>query len=201
MLSSASMSSSSAPRRRATYDDVLAAPAHKVAEIIDGELFLSPRPAMPHAAAAVALGSEIYSRFGKHRSDPGGWIVLAEPELHFRDDVVVPDIAGWKRDRLPAVPSAPFLELAPDWLCEVLSPSTERIDRVKKLAVYARVGVNHVWFVNARTRMLEVMRRIDSDWRTIGSYLDDAKVRAEPFEAVEIDLAELWANLGPMPTP
>jgi len=187
--------------RRATYADVLAAPEHKVAEVIDGSLHLSPRPAYLHAEAQAALVAEIRTIFGRSRRGPGGWIVLAEPELHFGDDIVVPDIAGWRRARLPAVPDVPYLELAPDWVCEVLSPSTEKLDRGKKLSVYARAEVNHVWILNARTRMLEVLRRQGADWLNIGRYQDDAKLRAEPFESEEIDLAFVWADIPQIETP
>src|SRR5205809_8041225 len=123
-------------KRRATYDDVLAAPEHKVAEIIDGELILSPRPAMPHAAAASALGEELGPPFKRGRGGPGGWMILDEPEIHLGEHVVVPDIGGWRRERLPEVPAAAYLEVAPDWLCEVLSPSTRALDRGQKLRVY-----------------------------------------------------------------
>lgn len=182
-------------RRRATYADVLAAPEHKVAEVIDGQLYLSPRPGAPHAAAHAALTYDLVGPFDRGRGGPGGWIILAEPELHLGDDIVVPDIAGWRRDRLPGVRDVAYFELAPDWLCEVLSPSTEKVDRGRKLGVYARAAVEHIWFLNTRTRMLEVMRRQDVDWLNVGRYQDDAKVRAEPFDAVELDLAGVWANI------
>ena len=134
--------------KRATYDDVLNAPEHKVAEILDGELFLSPRPAPRHAVASSALGMAIGGVRSTGTGGPGGWWILDEPELHFGDDVVVPDLAGWRRERMPAIPDAAFFTLAPDWVCEVLSPSTERIDRGRKLRIYAEAGVAHAWLVN-----------------------------------------------------
>src|SRR5882757_2679701 len=124
------------PKRKATYDDVLAAPEHKVAEILDGELFLSPRPTTPHARASSILGGEIVGAFDREPGDParpGGWWILFEPELHFGADVVVPDLAAWRRERMARIPNAPWIELAPDWLCETLSPSTAAIDRGRKL--------------------------------------------------------------------
>lgn len=186
-------------RKRATYADVLAAPEHKVAEVIDGDLYLSPRPAMPHTEVHSSLFAELRSSFGRGRGGPGGWIILSEPEVHLGEDILVPDIGGWRRERLPAIAQAPYVEIAPDWLCEVLSPSTEKIDRVKKLNVYARAEVNHVWMISARTRTFEVLRRQGRDWLNVGRFQDDAKVRAEPFDAVELDLAVLWADLEPVP--
>ena len=185
------------PKRKATYDDVLAAPEHKVAEILDGELFLSPRPALTHALVASNLLVAIGGAFGREGGDaarPGGWWILAEPELHFDADVVVPDIAGWRRERLPRVPDAPWLELAPDWLCETLSPSTARIDRTRKLAIYASGGVRHVWLVDPLARTLEVLALDDGRWIIAGTHAGDEIVRAEPFAAIEIELARLWID-------
>lgn len=189
-------------RRRATYADVLAAPPHMVAEVIGGELVLSPRPAGPHTAVSSALGAELILPFGRGRGGPGGWIILDGPELHLGEDIVVPDLAGWRRERLPAVrDDVAYFELAPDWLCEVLSPSTERFDRADKLAIYAAAGVGHVWLVTPRTRTLEVLRRQERQWLQVAVHRDDARVRAEPFDAVELELATLWADLAPPPSP
>jgi Uma2 family endonuclease len=132
-------------KRRATYQDVLDAPPHKVAEIVDGVLHLSPRPAMPQAQASSAIGGELTGPFQRGRGGPGGWLIIDEPELHLHADILVPDLAGWRRERMPKLPNAPYVTLAPDWICEVLSPSTSRLDRAEKLPVYAREGVRHAW--------------------------------------------------------
>ena len=185
------------PKRRATYDDVLAAPEHKVAEILDGELFLSPRPASPHARATSLLGSELTGAFDRESGNPagpGGWWILDEPELHFGADVVVPDIAGWRRERMPRVPNVPWFELAPDWLCETLSPSTARIDRTRKLAIYAREGVRHVWLVDPLQRTLEVLALDGTRWFVAENHGGNDVVRAAPFAAMEIELARLWID-------
>ncbi len=146
-------------RRRATYDDLLAVPDHLVAEIIDGELYTSPRPAPPHAVASSAILSVLFDRFhgssGSGAATPGGWWILIEPELHFGDDVLVPDVAGWRRARMPAVPDTAYFTTPPDWVCEVISPSSGRLDRVKKMPVYARAGVAHLWLVDPIARTLE----------------------------------------------
>jgi Uma2 family endonuclease len=183
-------------KRPATYEDVLAAPEHMVAEIIDGELHLSPRPAGPHAAVSTALSDELGPPFKRGRGGPGGWILLFEPELHLTASIVVPDLAGWRRVRMPKVPDVAYFELAPDWACEILSPSTEKIDRASKLGIYAGAGVSHVWLLNPRQRTLEVLRAHDGHWLTVAIHHDDDRVRAEPFDAIELDLAVLWVDLA-----
>ena len=179
-------------RKRATYDDVLAAPANTVAELLFGTLHVNPRPAGPHAKAASVLGMDIGSPFDRGRGGPGGWLILDEPELHLGEDVVVPDLAGWRRERMPEVSKAASFTLAPDWICEVLSRSTAAIDRADKMEIYAREGVSHAWLVDPIAKTLEVYRRQESNWLRLGIWRDDAAVRAEPFDAVELELAALW---------
>lgn len=182
-------------KKRATYEDVLRAPANTVAEILDGELSVMPRPATPHAAAAAVLGEELGPPFKRGRGGPGGWILLDEPEIHLALDVLVPDLAGWRRDKLPRLPNQAFLEVAPDWACEVLSPSTEASDRARKLPIYAREGVSHVWLVDPLVQTLEVMRNVDRQWQIVAVYEADVRVRAVPFDAIELDLSLLWADV------
>jgi Uma2 family endonuclease len=167
-----------------------------VAEIVDGELRLHPRPAKPHAAAASALGGELTGPFGRGRGGPGGWILLDEPEVHLAGDVVVPDIGGWRRSRMPAIiADEPFFTLAPDWVCEVLSPRTAQHDRADKMRIYAREGVSHAWLVDPLARTLEAMRLETDKWLLLGVHKDGARVRAEPFEAFELELGVLWADV------
>jgi Uma2 family endonuclease len=179
--------------KRATYEDVLSAPENKVAEILDGELFLSPRPAPRHLVASSRLGPLLGS-FGDDEGRPGGWWILHEPELHFGEDVLVPDLAGWRRERLPTMPESAFFAVAPDWICEVLSPSTERIDRSRKLRIYAQAGVCHAWLVNPVERTLEVLRLREGAWTIVTVYSGTEGVRAEPFDAVELPLGRLWVE-------
>ena len=178
--------------RRAVYADLERVPDTMVAEIVDGELFASPRPRPRHAVAASVLGSDLNPPFQQGRGGPGGWWILFEPELHFGEDVLVPDIAGWRRERLPAPPAVAHLALAPDWLCEVLSPSTEAVDRAKKLKIYAREGVSHVWLIDPLLRTLEVLRLESQRWALIAMREKHALVRAEPFDAIELELGALW---------
>jgi Uma2 family endonuclease len=177
-------------KKGATYDDLRRVPEHFVAEMFDGELYASPRPALPHARAATKLAAKLDDPFDF--DGPGGWILLAEPELHFGSDVLVPDIAGWRRERLPALPNDAYLTLAPDWVCEVVSPSTEFIDRGKKPRIYAREGVAHAWLVDPLRQSLEVLALESGGLELIEQHRGNASVRAEPFDAVELELRALW---------
>jgi Uma2 family endonuclease len=182
-----------AARRHATYEDVLATPAHFVAEVIGGVLHAQPRPAARHARAASRLGGELDGPFDRGRGGPGGWVLLDEPELHFADDILVPDLAGWRRERMPTFPyDAAYFSLAPDWICEILSPSTAKLDRGEKLDVYARENVAHAWLLDPQDKTLEVLRLENARWTRIAFHHDDAVVRAEPFDAIEIALRSMW---------
>lgn len=181
-------------RRLATYEDVLAAPEHQVAEILAGELHLHPRPAGPHAAAATAMSDELGPPFKRGKGGPGGWIILFEPELHLGGDILVPDLVGWRRTTMGHVANVPYFEIRPDWVCEVLSPSTEKTDRAIKLPIYAREGVGHAWFVNPLLHTLEVLRLEGGRWVNVGTYSDDQQIRAEPFDAIVLELSVLWAD-------
>ena len=184
-------------KRRATYDDLLKVPDDMVAEIIDGELFASPRPALPHALAASMISTALGTAFGGAggaggANVPGGWWILYEPELHFGEDVLVPDLAGWRRSRVPVIPDAPAMTLAPDWACEILSPSTAPIDRGRKMGVYAREGVGHLWVVDPILRTLEVYRLEGDRWVVASTHGGAEEVRAEPFDAISLDLRPWW---------
>lgn len=180
--------------RPATYDDLAALPDMMVAEIIDGELHASPRPAPRHANAEVALGTSLHATFQHGRGGPGGWWILGEVELHLTNDVVVPDWSGWRRDRMPVLPETAFISLPPDWMCEVLSPSTAKLDRTRKLGVYARERVRHAWLLDPIQKMLEVFRLEAGRWLLIGTHADNDVVRAEPFAEVALNLRDLWAD-------
>ena len=186
----------SSPKHVATYEDVVNAPDGMVAELIGGELHLQPRPAKPHAAAATALGEELGPPFKRGRGGPGGWIILYEPEIHFGANVLVPDLAGWRRERMPVMTTEEaYFTLAPDWACEVLSPSTLVKDRARKLPIYAAHGVAHVWLIDPVQRLLEVLRLEGGRYSIASTHAGAERVRAEPFDAIELDLAVLWADV------
>lgn len=185
-----------APEVEAAFEAV---PPEMVAEILDGELFTFPRPARPHTRSSARLTMKLGGPFDLGEGGPGGWVILDEPELHLgpRPDKLAPDLAGWRRERLPDAfgEDAPaHYDLAPDWVCEVISPRTERVDRGKKMRIYRRESVGHVWLLNPLLRTLEVYRLDGGRLALLDTYEGDDKIRAEPFDAVELDLASLWAR-------
>lgn len=183
--------------RAATYEDLLKVPDHLVAEIVAGELVTTPRPAPRQADASSGLGAVLRGPFDRGRGGPGGWRILFEPELHLGADILVPDLAGWHGARLPSLPEDAYFTLVPDWICEVVSPSTAALDRVKKLAIYAREGVAHAWIVDPLAQTLEVLRLESGRWAIVATPAGVDEVRAEPFEAVAWDLTLLWDEPPP----
>jgi Uma2 family endonuclease len=181
-------------KKDATYADLEAVPENFVAEILGGELYASPRPVFSHATVASALVALLGAAFRFGINGPGGWLIVAEPELHLDADVLVPDLAGWRIERISVEPYAAYPTLAPDWVCEVLSPSTERIDRTKKLKIYAREQVGHAWLIDPSARTLEVLRPARRSWTLLAKHQGDERVRAEPFQAIELELARVWST-------
>lgn len=178
----------------ATYEDLLQVPENMIAELIDGEVYAWPRPAGPHGNAVTVLVMFIGNAYHLGINGPGGWWIQFEPELHLpTGDVLVPDIAGWRRERMPRIPKDHKYIVTPDWVCEVLSGSTERIDRVKKMPIYARNGIGYAWIVDVKQQFVEVKQLINGVWADIAVFAGDEKMRAEPFEAVEIPLDVVWA--------
>jgi Uma2 family endonuclease len=189
------MNEPSRPHRRpATYQDVLDAPPDQVAEIIRGALHLHPRPRPRHARAITSLGDELVSPFDKGRGGPGGWWILIEPELHLGPDVLVPDLAGWCRARLPSLPDDAGIATPPDWVSEVLSPTTRSYDLTDKRDSYAGHGVAHLWLIDPQARTLEAFHRVGGAWTLVAALHDDAEVRLPPFEAVAFPLSALWSD-------
>lgn len=181
-------------KKPATYADLEALPPHLVGEIIDDELIASRRPALLHAMAASRLGIEVGRPFDRGKGGPGGWIILDEPELHIVEQVLVPDLAGWRRERMPEVPDAAASELAPDWVCEVVSPGTAKVDRARKMRHYAAASVRHVWLVDPLATTLEIYRLDSEGWRLVETHAGDVTIRPEPFDAVELTLGSLWSR-------
>lgn len=182
--------------RRATYEDYLALPEHVVGELVGGAMHVSPRPAPRHAYASSRLGVKLGGLDAGDGDEPGGWWILDEPEIQLVPrEVVSPDLAGWRRARMPALPATAHFELPPDWVCEVLSPSTAAWDRSVKLPLYAEHGVPHAWLIDPVLRTLEVFALdVDRRYKLVTVARDGAKLRVPPFEALELDLAGLWAD-------
>jgi Uma2 family endonuclease len=179
-------------RRPATYEDLEGYPETVVAELIDGVIITNPRPALRHARAATRLVGDLLGPFDRGKEGPGGWIILIEPELHIHGNALIPDLAGWRRERMVELPDVAAPDLAPDWLCEVLSPGTMAHDRGRKLPIYAREGVSYVWLVDPMARLLEVFRLEGTHYTLEGAWRDAEGVRAVPFGAIEIELGALW---------
>jgi Uma2 family endonuclease len=178
--------------RAATYEDLLAVPDHLVAEILCGELVTHPRPAPRHAIVVTRLSGILTPPFDLGVGGPGGWVFMVEPELHLGKHIAVPDLAGWQRERIAQLPDTAWIGVAPDWICEVLSPSTERYDRGDKRMIYSEAGVGHVWHVDPVLRMLEVFELRDGKWLLLDVFRDDAPVAAPPFAAPRFPLNLLW---------
>lgn len=180
--------------KRNLHAELEALPENMVGEIIAGELHAQPRPAAPHALASSGLGADLHGAFQRGWGGPGGWWIIDESELHFvRDtEVLVPDIAGWRRERMPRMPWDQRFEVVPDWVCEILSPSTARKDRVIKMPVYARYGVAYLWLVDPTARTLESFALEGSRWVVTGQFKDDDLVAIPPFEALSLELGTLW---------
>jgi Uma2 family endonuclease len=179
---------------QATYSVLNALPMGWVGEIVEDELVASPRPLAAQTRAAFMLGVELREQLDQRRDGQGRWCFMRAPELHLGRDVMVPDLAGWRRERMaePLDPSAPFLTLTPDWVCEVVSPVTVALDRVRKLPLYAQHGVSHAWFIDPEARTLEVFQRLKRGWLFAASYEGDALVRAVPFGHLTLELGSLW---------
>jgi len=194
------MPSASAKSRPATYEDILRLPENVVGEIVDGDLIVSPRPAARHAMASSAIGGELAGPFQRGRGGPGGWIILDEPELHLDAQVLVPDLAGWRRERMPTCPDVAWFSLAPDWACEVLSPSTALLDRTRKQDIYRQHGVAWLWFVDPAARTIEVLHRSEQGWMVTGTFGGAGEARIPPFDAVALDVGALW-DISPPAVP
>jgi Uma2 family endonuclease len=192
-------------RKRATYEDVLSAPPNMTAEVLDGELHLMPRPRRAHLRSASGLGSFLFGAFQVGVNGPGGWTIIDEPELHVGPDpdILVPDLGGWRAGRLVdrEDEDEPFITVVPDWVCEILSPGTLRIDRMKKMPIFAREKVGHVWLVDPREKTVEVFRFEGSGYVLVGTFGGDEAVRAEPFDAAAIPPEFLWGRDRPQDPP
>ncbi len=185
-------------KKRATYQDVLDAPEHMTAEVLDGELHLMPRPRRAHLRSATGLGAFLFGAFHVGTNGPGGWTIIDEPELHLgpEPDILVPDLGGWRDGQLIDRDDIdePFITVVPDWVCEILSPGTLRVDRMKKMPIYRREKVPFVWLVDPRELTVEVFRLEGDSYALVGTFGGDDAVMAPPFEAVAIPPAFLWGK-------
>lgn len=181
-------------QHHATYQDLFDLPENVVGEIIGSQLHTYPRPAPAHARASSILGGDLGQPFDRGSNGPGGWWILDEPELHLNGDILVPNLAGWSRERLPVFSKTVWFEQAPDWVCEVLSPATARTDRVLKLPRYAAASVAHCWLIDPDARALEAYANQGGHWLLLGTGATRTRPAIDPFAAITLDLAGLWLD-------
>ncbi len=182
-------------KKPATNDDLYNIPENMIGEIINGELIVTPRPSRRHTLAASRLGSELIPPYDFGRGGgPGGWIIIIEPEIRLGDDTMVPDLAGWKRERFPIEEDHNWISVAPDWVCEILSPNTLRTDKIIKMPIYAHHGVGHIWLIDPVATTMDAFRLESDRWSLLASFSENDKVRVEPFQEIEINLGDMWVG-------
>ncbi len=182
-----------AAKKQASYDDLFSLPDNMVGEIIDGELIATPRPSRRHGVAASVLGYELGPPYQLGRGGgPGGWIIIDEPEISLGAHILVPDLAGWRSERFLASEQTNWISVSPDWVCEILSPKTVGLDKVRKMPIYAQHGIAHLWLVDPAAKTLDVFRLESNRWVLLATFIENDKVRAEPFQEIEIELGNLW---------
>jgi Uma2 family endonuclease len=179
--------------RPATLADLEALPPHLKGEIIDGELYVQPRPRAAHANVEGGIVEDLRGPYHRGLGGPGGWWILPEPGIEAPGSPEFsPDVAGWRRERMPKLPEGAPIRVVPDWICEVLSPTTRGYDQVTKRRFYPRIGVEWLWYVDVEARSVTVSRLAGEKWIEVAVHGDDEKVRLEPFASVEIELASWW---------
>ncbi|MGC8490690.1 MAG: Uma2 family endonuclease [Syntrophobacteraceae bacterium] len=180
-------------KNRATYEDLYQIPENMTGEIIDGKLIATPRPARRHTLAASHLGGILIPPYHFGRGGgPGGWIIIIEPEIGLGEDILVPDLAGWKKERFPIEEEHNWISAAPDWVCEILSPKSFRTDKIEKMPIYARHNVGHIWLIDPISRTMDAFRLESGRWSLLASFAEEDEVRIEPFEQIAVHLADLW---------
>jgi Uma2 family endonuclease len=180
------------------YEELLALPEDVVGELMDGELVVTPRPPALAASAKHALSAEL-ARATVEAAGRHGWWIFDEAKLRLGMNILVPDLTGWRRQRMPKRSEKKYFELAPDWACEVLSPPTAVIDRTRKLRIYASHGLCWLWVVDPPHRTVEVLWLEGDEWVVVCAFGGDDKVHIPPFDGVEIALASLWQPPGASP--
>ena len=182
------------PPARATYQDVLDAPPHMVAEILEGKLYMNPRPTLKHGSATFILLTNLANAYQHTITGPCRWLFIPEPEIHFDDHVLVPDGAAWTDNRLPkaTVMHDPYTSVPPDWICETLSPSTRKVDLTEKRDIYARYGIRNLWYLDPDKLTLEALSLDDGSYRSLGRVTGKKIVSLPPFESAQFSLTGLW---------
>ncbi len=181
-------------KKKASYEDLYGIPDNMTGEIIGGELIVTPKPSIEHSNASIMLGATLVPPYRKGIGGPGGWIILSEVEIMLGENLLVPDISGWKNERFPGFPRENRISVYPDWVCEILSPGTARLDKARKMPIYAEYEVPHSWLVDPIAKILEVFKLESGKWAFEKAYAGNDKVRAEPFQEIEFDLGDFWID-------
>ena len=193
------MSTTKPSRKPPTLADLDALPPGIVGEIIEGVLYTMTKPRMRHQRTGTGIGGDLRGPFDLGRGGPGGWWIVAEPGIELPNDTkeISPDVAGWRRERMPEMPGDEPIRIVPDWVCEILSKTTRRHDQLVKMPYYAKVGVTYAWVVDLDARVLTAYRLEGGAWRVIGAYSDETEARIEPFDVVPLHVADWWPPSAP----
>ena len=193
------MSTTKPSTKPPTLADLDALPPGIVGEIIEGVLYTMTKPRMRHQLIGLEIGSDLLDPFGKGRGGPGGWWIVTEPGIELPDETkeISPDVAGWRRVRMPEMPIDEPIRVVPDWVCEILSRNTRRHDLVVKMPYYASIGVAYAWLVDLEAHVLIAHRLESGAWRTIGTYSDETEARIEPFDVMPLNVMDWWPPAAP----
>lgn len=193
------MSTTKPSTKPPTLADLDALPPGVVGEIIDGVLYTMTKPRMRHQRTMLKIGGGVAAPFDDGIGGPGGWWIIPEPGIELPDTPeIAPDVAGWRRDRMPEMPIDEPIRIVPDWVCEILSPTTRRHDLLVKLPYYAKVGVAYHWLVDLEGRTVTAQRLDSGRWTTLGVYCDETDARIEPFDVVPLHVASWWPPAAPI---
>jgi Uma2 family endonuclease len=188
------MSTTKPSMKPPTLADLDALPPGIVGEIIEGVLYTMTKPRMRHQRTATRIGGKLSDPFDAGPGGPGGWWIVNEPGIELPNDTkeISPDVAGWRRERMPEMPGDEPIRVVPDWLCEILSPTTRRHDLLRKQPYYAKVGVPFMWLIDLDARVLTAYRLEGTAWLTVGTYSEETEARIAPFDAVPLNVASWW---------
>jgi Uma2 family endonuclease len=165
------------------------------AEVIRGVVVEKAAPSFEHGDAQSSLAAALKDPFQRQRGGPGGWWIATDVEIELEvHEVYRPDLVGWRRERMSERPRGRPIRVRPDWVCEVLSPSNAEYDLGAKLFTYHRSAIPQYWIADPEHATLTVYRATEHGYVVVSSAGRGDRVRAEPFEAIEIAIEELFGG-------